>query len=161
MLTPLRSVADAQPIIIVGPSRWPGPDNSTSLNLASDGVAGATSVTVANASGFAQGQFVLLDELSKATWQSVPAGFPCSGCTVQQSDRVAWNMHNPSQTGDDPQAAKGWFMRTDRPTNEIKEIASVSGNTITFTSPLSIAYRVSNGAQLTRYTATGSQSGGR
>ena len=40
-------------------------------------------------------------------------------------------------------------------TSEIKEIASVSGNTITFTSPLSISYRTSHTAQLTRYTLTG------
>jgi hypothetical protein len=59
---------DAQPIIIVGPSRWPGPDNSTSQNLTVDGRQGAMSVTVANASGFAAGQFVLLDELSGATY---------------------------------------------------------------------------------------------
>jgi hypothetical protein len=149
---------DTQPVIIVGPSRWPGPDNSTARNLTSDGVAGATSVTIANASGFAPGQFVLLDELSSATWQSVPAGFPCSGCTVQQGDHAAWNIHNPSQPGDDGQDAKGWFSRFDRPTNEVKEVASVSGNTITFTSPLSIAYWVGHSAQLTRYTKTGSQS---
>jgi hypothetical protein len=45
-----------------------------------------------------------------------------------------------------------WFSRTNRPTNEMKEIASVSGNTITFTSPLTIGYRVSHSAQLTRYS---------
>jgi len=151
-------VPDTQPIIIVGPSRWPGPADSTARNLTGDGIAGSTSVTVANAHGFAPGHFVLLDELSKATWQSVPPGFPCTGCTVQQGDHAAWNIHNPSQPGDDGQDAKGWFSRFDRPINEIKEIASVSGNTITFTSPLSIAYRVSHGAQLTRYTATGSAS---
>ena len=143
-------VADAQPIIIVGLSRWPGLAY-TPRNLTSDGVAGATSVTVANASGFAPGQLVLLDELSNATWQPVPPGFPCSGCTVQHGDRAVWNIHNPTQAGDDPQEAKGWFSRFDRPTNEIKEIASVSGNTVTFTSPLSIAYRVSHNAQLTGY----------
>ena len=92
-----------------------------------------------------------LDELSNATWQPVPPGFPCSGCTVQHGDRAVWNIHNPTQAGDDPQEAKGWFSRFDRPTNEIKEIASVSGNTVTFTSPLSIAYRVSHNAQLTGY----------
>jgi hypothetical protein len=153
-------VDDAQPIIIVGPSRWPGPDNSTSRNLTADGMAGSNSVTVANASGFAPGQFVLLDELSGATWQPVVAGFGCSGCAVQQSDRVAWNIHSPAQNGDDGQEAKGWFSRFDRPTNEIKEIASVNGNTITFTSLLSIGYRVSHSAQLTRYTLRGSQSTG-
>jgi hypothetical protein len=151
-------VDDAQPIIIVGPSRWPGPDYSTSQNLTSDGTAGATSVHVANSRGFVRGQFVLLDELSGATWQPVLPGFGCSGCTVQQGDRVAWNIHNPAQNGDDGQDAKGWFSRADRPTNEIKEVASVSGNTITFTSPLSIDYRVNHGAQLTRYTVRGSPS---
>jgi hypothetical protein len=52
----------------------------------------------------------------------------------------------------------GWFCRTSangdgRCTNEIKQIASVSGNTVTFTSPISINYRVSHSAQLTKYTA--------
>ena len=94
---------------------------------------------------------MLLDELSGATYQPVVTGFGCSDCTVLKSDRVAWNMHNPPQNGDDSPEAKSWFMRTDRPTNEIKEIKSVSGDTITFTSPLSIGYRVSHNAQLTRY----------
>jgi hypothetical protein len=147
---------DSQPIIIVGATRWPYPGGhgSASQNLTSDGVAGSNSVTVADAGGFTQGQFVLLDELSGATYQPVVTGFGCSGCRVLQSDRVAWNIHDPRVNGDDPPEAKSWFMRTDRPTNEIKEIASVSGHTITFTSPLSIGYRVSHSAQLTRYTVT-------
>ena len=148
---------DTQPIIIIGPSRWPGPDKRTSQNLTADGQQGAFSVTVANGSGFSAGQFVLLDELSGASWQPTPAGFP-SAARVWRGDRVAWNIHNPSQPGDDPPEAMSWFSRTDRPTSEIKEIGSVSGNTVTFTSPLSIGYRTSHTAQLTRYTATGSQS---
>ena len=67
---------DTQPVVIVGPSRWPGPDNSTSQALTSDGQQGAKSVTIANASGFAAGQFVLLDEKSGASWQPTPTGFP-------------------------------------------------------------------------------------
>ena len=59
-----------------------------------------------------------------------------------------------------PPAAMSWFWRTNRPTCEIKEIASVSGNTVTFTSPLSIGYRTSHTAQLARYTAKGSPSAG-
>src|SRR3984893_16592499 len=89
----------------------------------------------------------------------LPTGFP-QGAKVWAGDRVAWNIHSPSQPGDDPTAAMSWFSRTDRPTNEIKEIASVSGNTITFTSPLAIGYRMSHSAQLTRYTLTGSASTG-
>jgi hypothetical protein len=145
---------DAQPIIIVGPSRWPGPDNRTSRNLALNGVQGAMSIAMADASGFAAGQFVLLNELSGASWQPTPAGFP-SAAQIWRGDRIAWNIHNPSQPGDDPTAAMSWFCRADRPTTEIKEIASVSGNTVTFTSPVSIGYSTSHTAQLTRYTSGG------
>src|SRR5262249_49514339 len=117
------------------------------------------SITVADASGFAAGQLVLLDELSGATYQPTPAGYS-NNSQVLRGDHVAWNIHNPSGPGDDPTEAKGWFSRFDRPTNEIKEIASVSGNTVTFTSPLAISYRTDHTAHLTRYTQTGSQSGG-
>src|SRR5262249_42079693 len=164
----------------IGPQRWPGPDNATSKNLTVDGQQGATAVTIANAAGFAAGQFVLLDEMSGASWQAVPSGFGCANnlqptpCPPQvwQGDEVAWNMHFPEQKFQDDNdnsnvsgpydttpgvlpAAMSWFSRMDRPTNEIKEIASVSGSTITFTSPLSIKYRVSHTPHLTRYTAGG------
>jgi len=174
---------DAQPIVIVGPSRWPGPDKSNSQGLTADGQQGAYSVTIASASGYAAGQFVLLDETSGASWQPVPLGFGCTDSVqplpcppvLWRGDKVAWAMHYPTQKFQDDNhnsntsgpydttpgvlpAAMSWFSRKDRPTNEIKEIASVSGNTITFTSPLTIGYRVSRSAQLTRYTLTGSQS---
>jgi len=107
ILTPVNPGSyshDARPIIIVGPSRWPGPDNYTSQNLTADGQPGAFSVTVANGSGFSAGQFVLLDELSGASWQPTPAGFP-SSAGVWRGDHVAWNVHNPLQPGDDSPAA--------------------------------------------------------
>jgi hypothetical protein len=173
---------DPQPIIIVGPQRWPSPDNSTSQNLTADGGKGATSVAIANASGFAPGQFVLLDERSGASWQPTPSGFGCSNSItptpcppyVWQGDRVAWNMHWPTQQYQDDNgnsnssgpydstpgvlpAAMSWFSRTDRPISEIKEIASVTGNTITFTTPLHITYRTNHTAQLTRYTGSSAQ----
>jgi len=176
---------DAQPLVIVGASRWPGPDNSTPEALTADGVQGAMSVTIANAANFSAGEFVLLDELSGASWQPVPAGYGCvnnatpTPCPpmVWQGDHVAWEMHLPTQTYIDDAGnsnaagpydttpgvnplSMSWFSRSDRPTNEIKEVASVSGNTITFTSPLSIGYRVSHAAQITRYTPSGSASTG-
>jgi hypothetical protein len=171
---------DVQPIVIVGPRRWP--KTGSSQNLTADGQQGSLSVSIANASGYAAGQFVLLDETSGASWQPVPPGFGCthsaqpSPCPPQvwQGDRVAWNMHYPTQTYQDDNAnsnasgpyntapgtlpaAMSWFSRTDRPTNEIKEIASVSGNMITFTSPLTISYRTSHNAQLTQYPRTDAQ----
>ena len=146
-------------------SRWPKPDSTTSQNLTADGVAGSVSVTIANASGFTAGQWVLLDEISDWSYVTAPPGYNPSGIQVKAGDHVVFQMHNPSQSWDDPPAAFGWFDRgypsnsssstdTDgRMTSEIKEIASVSGNVVTFTSPLSIGYRVSHLAQLTQYTA--------
>src|ERR1700730_13055113 len=58
---------DPQPVVIVGPSREPGPDNSTSQGLTADGQQGAYSVTIVDTTGYAAGQFVLLDEASGAS----------------------------------------------------------------------------------------------
>jgi hypothetical protein len=162
---------DAQPIIIVGEARWPKPDSTTSKNLTIDGIAGSNSVTVSSATGFAVGQWVLLDEISKWSLVAVPSGYSPSGVKVKAGDHVVFQMHSPSQDVDDPPDGFGWFSRgypsntsssgdTDgRMTAEIKEIASISGNTITFTTPLSISYRVSHLAQLTRYTPIPSNGG--
>jgi hypothetical protein len=76
---------DPQAIITVGPSIFPGVDNSTAQALTVNGVQGATSVTVANGSGFAAGQFVLLDELSNAFFQAAPVNFPTSDSSTNAS----------------------------------------------------------------------------
>jgi hypothetical protein len=173
---PPDSNRDAQPILILGPQRWTAPDNTSSQNLIVDGIKDASSVTSANAAScFAAGQFVLLDEKSGASWKPTGVNYPDNGNTspatpvqVWAGDRVWWKMHLPHQKWVDDSGnanlagpydntpgqlpdAMGWASRVDRPINEIKEIASVSGNTITFTSPLTISYRVSHQAQLTRY----------
>lgn len=160
---------EAEPNLIIGPQRWNVQDDSTSQNLSSDGAKGATSVTIASGTGFAAGQIVLLDELSGASWQATPTGFP-DMALVWKGDRVAWNMHLPVQMYQDDSGtadmtgpyqtlsprtlpdSMSWFARQDRPTNELHEVASVAGNVITFTTPLHISYRTSHTAQLTRYT---------
>lgn len=216
---------DQDPILVVGPARFVQPDGSTSVNLAVDGVQGSYSVTVSSAAGIVAGSFVLIDELSGASWQPTPVGYPGSPL-VWKGDRVAWTMHLPQIAGDDCGAADAvfgpcdakftavatngamttsnvtlgaiaiaqtisdasgnilgtiasgsgnswvispaisfgsqtifsmpnpmsYFCRTGRATTEIKEVASVVGNVVTFTSPLSISYRVSHSAQLTRYS---------
>jgi len=163
---------DSQPVVILGASRWPGTDDTKSQTLSADGPKGASFVTVSDGSSFTAGKFALLDELSGASWQPTPAGFP-NAAKVWAGDRVAWNMHWPQQEYQDdcdnsdstgpfdidgagqpirPPAAMSWFCRTDRPTCEIKEIASVNGNVIHFTSPLHIGYRISHMAQLTPYS---------
>ena len=144
------------PLIIVGPRRWN--NNVTSANLTADAANGTYSVTVASAAGFSLGQIVLLDEASGAGYQTDPQGR--GGVWASPDFRVVWQKHNPPQGYDDfsattdpttPGSAGEWFSRLDRPTNEIKRIASISGSTITFDSPITISYRVSHTAQLSYY----------
>ncbi len=142
------------PLIIIGPARWGQPGGS-STNLTSDAVKGAYSVTVASASAFRAGQIVLLDELSGAAWQADPRG----QVWASPDGRVTWQLHNPARPTDDPLKpttptsgdAAGWFCRQDRPTNEIKKIIAVSGNTVTFDTPVHISYRTSHTAQLSTF----------
>jgi hypothetical protein len=149
--------AKPSPLIIVGPSRWSDVVGST--NLTADAVKGSYAVTVASAAGFSPGQIVLLDEASGAAWRTDPLG---RGQIWASSDwRVVWRKHNPVIPYVDdfaadafpttPGTAGAWFSRLDRPTAEIKQIASVSGATITFTTPVHISYRSSHAAQLSRY----------
>jgi hypothetical protein len=148
---------DAQPNIIIGPERWPGAEG-TSQNLTVDGAKGSYSVTVANGGGFAPGQIVLLDELSGASWQ--PDRLGRGQIWASPDYRVVWQFHNPGNVGDDPLVAStptggpaaSWFSRRDRVTAEMKQVATVSGKTVTFTTPLHIDYRAAHAAQLTRYT---------
>ena len=177
------SAPDTTPIVIMGPGRWVNPDGDSRCQgltayqtaymqlLTQDAAKGTTSVTVGNASIFKAGQFVLLDETSNASWQPDVSGISTS-IWATADYAVQWNLHNPA-AGDDldfasvtPSAANNfsgigngqdaacWFGRQDRPQNEIKEIASVSGNTVTFTSPLHKSYRTANHAELTTYTGS-------
>jgi len=145
---------DAQPIIIVGPNRWPS-ISTQSKNLTANAVAGTKTITVANTTGLAAGQCVLLDEddYTGATFIGLPNrnGSPTTA-KIFASDRVVFMRHSPSDPGDDPfPDSLTWFSRANRPLCEVKEIASISGNTVTFTSPIAITYTVAKTAQLTPY----------
>ena len=137
------------PLIIVGPARWHVP-GGRSADLTADAVKGGVSVKVVSTAGFAPGMFVLIDELSGAGWRPDPLG---RGKIWASSDlRVVWQRHDPPQPFDDPfPDAAQWFSRADRPINEIKEIAKVSGNILTFTTPFHASYRTSLGAQVSSY----------
>jgi len=150
--------SNPSPLIIVGPARWDS-NNERSTNLTADAAKGGNSITVASAAGFSPGQIVLLDELSGASWQPDPAG---RGQIWASPDfRVVWQRHNPSQGTDDPfPDAAGWFSRQDRPTNEIKQIDHISGNTIFFNTPIHISYRASHTAQLTSFSYPHTQNAG-
>ena len=152
--------AEQEQILRVAPSPWPHVDETTAVNLTADAVQGARSVTVASAAGFAPGQFVKLDEddYTTATWMALP---PRIGTTssprVLATDRIVWPIHSPAASGDLPvPQGLSWFSREGRPLAEIKEVTAVSGNTITFSTPVHITYTTAKAAQLVRYTGSSS-----
>jgi hypothetical protein len=145
--------SNPSPIIIMGPMRWNNTETATSLTA--DVAAGAYSVQVASTSGFSVGQIVLLDEASGAAWQ--PDVEQLGQIWAAPDYQVVWQKHNPAQDFDDFSSdqypyqsgtAGCWFSNCDRPTAEIHQISAISGNTVTFDSPVTISYRVNHQAQL-------------
>ncbi|HEX6737548.1 MAG TPA: glycosyl hydrolase family 28-related protein, partial [Vicinamibacteria bacterium] len=126
--TRLRKVSTAaNPLILIG-QRWL--TEAASVNLTANAAKGATSITVASTAGFSAGQLVVVDELTDNAF-------------------VYWGIDDAAQPGG---PARGWFTRYDRPVGQMMEIAGISGNTVTFTTPLHLAFDTAHAAQLTRYT---------
>jgi hypothetical protein len=122
-----HTATNSNPLIVIG-VRWP--EGEVSVNLSANAAKGATSVQVTSAAGFEAGQLVILDELTDDSF-------------------VYWGTDPATQPGG---AARGWFTRYDRPVGQMMEIASVSGTTITFTTPLHIAFDTAHTAQVTRFS---------
>jgi hypothetical protein len=144
------------PMIILGPEEWNNSYSETTA-LTSHGAQGSYSVQVTSATGYSAGQFVLIDEDMGGSWQKDPEGFTNQvwAAGTFPAYELVYPYHNPTMPCDNagqlPTQANGpgdWFNNLDRFTNEIKKIASVSGNTITFDSPLTTNYRVSHRAHL-------------
>ena len=150
--------AEQEQLVIIGPSRWPNINETTAVNLTADAVQGSMSVTVQNGAGFAPGQFVKLDEddYNTATWMALPPLLSGASPQILATDRLVWPIRNPPQSGDLPSGGLSWFSRRGRPLAEIKEVTAVSGNTITFSTPVHITYTTAKAAQLVRYTGTDS-----
>jgi hypothetical protein len=132
-------------IINVGGSSASG----STVPLSADAAQGSYSVQVSSTAGYSVGEIVLLDEASGSGWQ--PDHVNANEKIWASSDyRVVWAMHNPPMSGDDSTAEFNYFqINPDHPTNEMHQITAISGNTITFDSPVTISYRVSHGAQIT------------
>src|SRR5262249_14979393 len=111
-------------VVSVGQYWYPG--FGASVNLTGDAVKGATPVTLASNPGLTVGEIVLIDQITDPNISH-------------------WNAASPP--GD---ASRGWFNRMDRPLGQMMEVASVSGNTATFTTPFHISYQTAFTAQLTR-----------
>ena len=152
--------SNPSPMIIVGPAEY-GSGYNVTTTLTADGAAGSYSIDVASTYGFSVGQIVLLDEASGAGWQP-DVVWTNMQIWASPDYRVVWQKHNPYyQYVDDFDAstypytsgsAGCWFSNCDRPTNEMHQISAISGNTITFNSPLTISYRGSHKAQLYNFT---------
>jgi len=126
--TKLRKTSStANPLIVIG-ERWP--EEAASVNLTANAERGATSVQVSSTSGFSVGQLVLIDELTDDSY-------------------VYWGKDSAAAPGGE---ARGWFTRYDRPVGQMLEIASISGNTMSFTTALHIGFDTAHVAQLTRLT---------
>jgi hypothetical protein len=145
--------SNPSPLIIVGPQEYN--NNQTATALTADVAGGSYSVQVTSTSGFSVGQIVYLDEASGAAWQTDREGY--GQIWASPDFRVVWIKHNPAQGFDDFTASEYpyqtgtagcWFSNCDRPTAEIKRISAISGNTITFDTPVTISYRVGHQAQL-------------
>ncbi len=156
--------AKPSPLIIVGPhffSSYPDPsDIAASTSVTADAVKGEYSVTVASATGFSPGQIVLLDEASGGRLADPTrrvaerSGPPPTGASSGRSTIPPFQYVDDFArrcVPDDAQHRRLLVLAADRPTAEVKQIASVSGSTITFTTPIHISYRASQAAQLSRY----------
>jgi hypothetical protein len=141
-----------------------------------DQVSGNTTVSaaVANVSAFTSGSPGVLHVVSTAnfptsgtldvvtsggvaalTYTGLSGGNTFTGCvfasgqsgsvsksaSVLDSSLAHWNSQVPENDS-------GWFEEPNRPIGDVMEIASVSGNTVHFTTPLPIAYKVSQSAHL-------------
>ncbi len=113
------------PIVLVGAQF---PDIASSTSLTSNAAKGARSVTVASTAGLAVGEIVVVDKLTDAAY-------------------VQWHPQN-SPPGSD---SRGWFTRYDRPVAQIMEIESISGQTVTFTTPFHIEFDTAHKAELSRF----------
>lgn len=111
--------------VVIG---WQWDTESGSTNFTSNGLKGSRSVTVASSAGLAIGQVVLIDKLT--------------------DDSISyWGArHDPPGGG-----SRRWFVRQDRPLTQMMEIAGISGNTITFTTPFHITFDTAHSAQLTYF----------
>jgi hypothetical protein len=106
-------------------------------NLTSDATKDLYSTTLASIpSGLAPGEIVVIDQLS-------------------DPNITNWGYAD----GGVGSASRGWFARgpgtqaedVGRPTGQILQIASISGNTVTFDTPFHMTYSVANKAQLYRF----------
>jgi hypothetical protein len=102
---------------------------SSSADLAADAIKGSYSVTLRSNPGIAVGDIVLVDQVT------------------DNDPRVWWGPeHEPPGGG-----SRRWFSRQDRSLAQMLEVTAVKGDTVTFSTPFHITFKVEYLAQLSRY----------
>jgi len=101
-----------------------------STNLASDAVKGSKTAVLASNPGLTQGEIVAVDQITN------PA-------------ITEWSSKSPP--GD---VSRTWFTRPNRPVGQVMEVQSVSGTTVTFTTPFHIDFQTAFTPQLSRFSDT-------
>lgn len=157
--------ADENANIYGGPHRFPH-WQTPGRALTADAVQGQRSVTVADASDLVPGQHVEVgeDAFFTGAWRALPPVTGAPNLWEQWAgDRITWPrfrrvdgtsaVRPGDYYGPGPVAPREgsltWHCRGDGYClNEIKEIASVAGGVVTFTTPLTTTYRRSHVAQL-------------
>src|SRR5689334_6138127 len=122
----MSPVGTASSVVVIGTQFF---KYVQSVNLASNAVKGASSVTLASNPGLKVGEIVEDDEVTDP----------------------AISKFNPATSTLPTDDSRGWFTRQNRPVGQTMEVASVSGNTVTFTTPFHIAMQTANPAQLSRF----------
>src|SRR5215831_17711684 len=107
--------------------------NNVSVNLTAVAPKGSFSVTVTGTSSFRVGLFVLIDQI-----------------TNNHPD-VFWGTQSDGPGG----GSRRWYTRQDRSLGQIMEITAISGNTLTFATPLHCAFDPIYNAQVTRFDPNG------
>ena len=104
--------------------------DTTSVNLAGDALAGTFSLQLASNPGLKAGDVVLIDQITN------------------NNPDVFWGLnHNPPGGG-----SRRWYIRQDRSLSQLMEVTAVSGDIITFATPFHCTFYVKYAAQLTRLT---------
>jgi hypothetical protein len=130
--TRLVKSGEGMPVIIVG-LRWF--KYTAPVKLTADARKGQSSCTVANNPGFKVGEIVYLNQLSDdARSDSVPP-----------VRKVYWGTH--AKPGG---PERGWSGEYNRPIGQTLEVASVSGNTVTFNTPFHLDFETALGAHIVR-----------
>jgi hypothetical protein len=113
------------PVIIIG-LRWY--KYTQPVDFAAAAAQGARSVTLKQNPGLAVGEIVTVDQT-----------------TNPQLTR--WGDRSPPGN-----VSRGWFGRYDRPIGQVMEIKSISGDTVSFTTPLHTAFPLPQVPQLVRFS---------